>query len=303
MNPNEMISDVRFQANSPGTFGRVTDSEVISYANRGKDMMAQKVIESDVKFFETDEYISFVAGQEEYDIPRILLNGKPTNVERLNSDGTVLRQLSYVPFQEKLRFTGTIQTTLMDAGQAYYLRGRKIGFPPTPQQAMTNAVKLYGIQFPHDMIWFKALSVSASTFVIPPSTDATNMKAGRTSQEIDYYKNARFRSISGSSIGTERICTAYDPITRIVTVSAAMAPIATNDELVLLCEIPDEYHQGLVKYAVGQIAAKDRDRTLYQASMAEFRDQVLSMMTNIDPRAYSESLHIMPPTDLGIDGL
>lgn len=284
MTLDEMISMTRIEANQPSASGEVTDSEIAYYLNRAQSLVALKVMQSDQKYFEQDELLSFVANQEEYDLPRPFRDTRITNVERLNADGTVAGTLTRIRFQEKESF-GTLDAATFNSPWKWYPRERKIGFRPKPTATESNAIRVYGIQLPHDLLYFKAQSVSASTLIIPTSTDATNMLAGRNHIETDYYKNAEFLCIAGTGIGTVVKGLSYSAVTRTLTLTAAAAPIITGDSLVLLSKVPEAYHETLVSYAVMKIAAKGTDGDRYKLAAEDFKNQFQTMSGAIEPRA------------------
>lgn len=282
MTLDEMISMARVEANCPGTGGSVTDSEVAFYLNRGKDFLAQRIIKADMKYFEQDELLSFVANQAEYDIPRIFKDGKISLVERLAAGGTVEGTLEYIRFQDKEEWT-VQEHPHLTSPWVYYLRERKVGFRPVPSATESNAVRVYGPQFPHDLIWLAlpASGHSTTTFTLPVS--GSDLKAGKPHLETDYYKNALFLSITGSNAGVERKCTAYNATTRTVTLESAWS-VAVADQVVLLSKIPEEYHDALVQFAVARIAKKKPDEAVYKLAAANFRDLAESMVSSIQPR-------------------
>jgi hypothetical protein len=299
MTPNEMITDVRQDANMPSAQGRAGDSEILRRLNRAKDVMALKIIESDVKFWEVDEKISFTADTEEYDLPRNLWKGKVTMVERLDSAGKVLRRLDPIRFQEKERYTST-QAPLTGAGTVYWLRGLKIGFAPKPSQALTDAVKVYGIQFPHDMFWGvlpTGSDITTTTFKMPAS--GTDLKAGRLHTEKDYYKNARIRVITGSAgKGVERKITAFNAATQVATIDTAWTVADVQaQEFVVLCDIPEEYHHALVAGAVRTLVSKQKDRTAFELATQTWREAFDQLTRTIEPRNFDFNERVVPPVD------
>jgi len=279
-----MLKRVREEANLPLAAGEANDSEIAYYLNRGQDLVYLKIMQSDQKFFEQDELLSFVANQAEYDIPRPFRDTRITLVERLNPDGTVAGIFRRIRFQEKENWSISTPTANTQVG-VWYPRERKMGFRPVSSVNESNAVRVYGIQKCHDMLYFKAQSVSGSTFVIPPSTDATNMLAGWNHLEIDYYKNAEFLCVSGTGVGTIVKGLSYVPTTRTLTLTAAASPIVTNDSLVLLTKIPEAYHETLIAFAVSKIAAKGPDVDRYTIAEKSFTSHMDRVAGTIEPRA------------------
>lgn len=266
-----MVAMVRVEANLPTSKGRVSDTGIVHFINRAKDLLAPDIIRTDQKYFEVDDTISFVAGQEEYDLSRMVKDQRITLVERLNPDGTVAGKLSYYRFQDKEEFQAPALLGVFPAGRAYYLRDRKIGFKPRPTSNETNAVRVYGIQIPHDLMWntIPAGGLDATHFVID---NTPTIIKGRVKLETDYYRNAVLRVIDGPDTGLERMITAFAPATRLATIDAAWTQAnVTGRQFVLLSKIPEEYHHALVKYAVAQVAAMTPDTTLYELALASFR--------------------------------
>lgn len=291
-----MLSTVRIESNQPSASGEVTDSEIAHYVNRGQSLVALKIMQSDQKFFEQDETLSFVATQETYDIPRPFRDTRITLVERLNSDGSVAGELDRIRFQEKEDYA-IREAAAFNSPWVYYLRERKIGFRPIPSATESNAIRVYGIQLPHDLIYFKATTVAGSTVVIPATSDAANMLAGRNKIETDYYKNAEFLCVAGTGIGTVVKGLSYVAATRTLTLTAAAAPIITGDSLVLLTKIPDAYHETLVSYAVAKIAAKGTDGERYKLAAEDFENQFSTMSSTIEPRTMDGPEVISYPGD------
>jgi len=279
-----MIQTTRVEANLPLTAGEASDSEIVHYINRAQDIEYLKIMQSDQKYFEQDETLSFVANQEQYDFPRPFRDTRITLVERLNPDGSVLGKLDRIRFQQKEDYAVSGVPASSQVG-VWYPRERKIGFKPVPSATESNAVRIYGIQKPHDLIYFKALSVSGSTLTIPLTTDATNMLAGRNKMETDYYKNAEFLCVAGTGIGTVVKGLSYVATTRVLTLTAAAAPIITGDSLVLLSKIPDAYHESLVSYAVMKIMAKGPDVDRHKIAADSFKTQHDILAGTIEPRA------------------
>lgn len=279
-----MLAMVRIESNQPSASGEVTDSEIAYYINRAQSLVGLKIMQSDMKYFEQDETLSFVANQETYDLPRPFRDTRITLVERLNSDGSVAGELERIRFQEKEDFA-VQQAVAFNSPWVYYLRERKIGFRPIPSATESAAVRVYGIQLPHDLLYFKAQSVSGSTFIIPASSDTTNMLAGRNHIETDYYKNAEFLCVAGTGIGTVLKGLSYVAATRTLTLTAAASPVITNDSLVLMSKIPEAYHETLVSYAVVKIAAKGTDGDRYKLAAEDFKNQFSTMASTIEPRA------------------
>lgn len=296
MTADELIALTRVEANLPSSAGEASDSEIIHYINRAQAIEALKIMQSDQKYFEQDELLSFVANQAEYDFPRPFRDNRITNVEKLNPDGTVAGRFVKIRFQEKEDYTVTGTAGGNQVG-VWYPRERKIGFRPTPVSNETNAVRIYGIQLPHDLIYFKALSVSGSTLTIPATTDTTNMLAGRNKLETDYYKNAEFLCVAGTGVGTVVKGLSYVATTRVLTLTSAAAPIITGDSLVLLSKVPDAYHESFISYAVMKIMAKGPDADRYKIAGDSFKAQHDILGGTIEPRAMDGPEVIAYPGD------
>jgi hypothetical protein len=299
---DEIIAMVRVEANLPLAKGRVSDTEIVHYVNRGKDFLAPDIIRVDQKYFEADDTISFVAGQEEYDIPRIFKDQRITLVERLSPDGSVAGRLTYYRFQEKECWESPAVFGVASVGRSYYLRDRKIGFKPRPTGNETNAVRVYGIQIPHDLLvnTIPAGSLDDTHFVID---NTANVVKGRVRTETDYYKNAVLRVIDGPDTGLERRITAFNPASRLATIDVAWTTgNVTGRQFILLSKIPDEYHHALVKFAVAQIAAKTPDTTLYELAIGAFRGVQDNLKRTIPLRRMDDSPKVhyrADPDELG----
>ena len=302
MTPKEMIADVRAECNTPSTQGRVTDTEIMLYLNRAKDLICTKIIEADVKHFESNANISFVADQEEYDIPRIFWQGKVSLVERYDSAGTFVKTVEPMArFQDKEHYSAVANSVSSEqAGDSYYIRGRKIGFKPKPASALTNAVKVYGIQLPHDMFWGTlgtgVADPTVSTFIL----DGGAVLAGRVSDETGYYTNAVVRVLSGTSgRGLERTITAYNAFTKTATIDTnwTIDDVKTQTYCIMGAW-PEPYHHLAVSYAVYKVSAKPpSDEKLARLKRQEWMEGWKQLEDTISPRQVQENEHVHVPWD------
>lgn len=298
MHAKEMIDAVRQQSGVGLILGRAGDTEILGLCNRAKDLLGLKIVEADEKYFETDALINFVAGQEEYDLPRHFKDDVISNVERLKADGTVLQTLDIIPFQRKEDYRIT-PPTVQNSARCAYIRDRKIGFVPKPAANETGAVKVYGIQPPHDMYYGKLPTVvAASSFVLPDA--APDLLAGYAHTEDSYYVNALIRVLEGTDRGLERKVTAYVSATRTITIDTAWTPgNVQTKQFAILCKIPEKYHDAIVQYAVYRLAIKGPkpNRELAAAARLEWAAVYDAMETSIVPRDYASNRYIQPPRD------
>lgn len=299
-----MLADVRQECNLPSAYGVAGDSEITKYLNRAKDLVCQKIIEADQNYFETSDTIDLVAGQEEYDIPRHFKDQKITLVERLRADGTIVRRLSYIRFQDKERYS-TSQVSTEDVGQVYFIRGRKVGIRPAPTASQAAGLKVYGIQFPHDLYYgtFEAAGADLTTTTFKMAASGSKLLAGRLSTESNYYKNAIIRVLTGTvAKGLERTITAFAPATQYATIDTAWTVADVDSKnFVILSTMPEQYHPLMVAYANVKVAKKKKDAALLEMAKEEFKELYGSLIVTIDPRHFDENDHIQPPVDSWMD--
>ena len=302
MNLSELIVDLRVELNMPSATGRFSNNNIAQLMNRAKDLIARRIISHDQRYLETSKLIDFVADTREYDMPAELYQGRISYVERLNADGTVLRRCDPIVFQERERWE-TSNSGLPQAGQVYYIRDRKLGFVPTPTSALTSAVRVYGPQFPPDMVWAALPSgwtTGATTVVMPVATHA-DMKAGRPDSRLDYYKNCVLRMVTGTNTGSEKTISAYAPSTRTLTFPALTATAA--DEYVLLTTLPeDKYREAIKAYAAMKIAYAQGDWAAFKAAQSIWQSEVPPVAggdldDDIKPRHFDQPEYILPPVD------
>jgi len=300
MSIDQLISQARSKANMPGIRGAMSDHEMIDAFNRVQRMVATLILEADEGYFDVeDTTVGFTANTEEADLPQPCAARKITKVTRTDLARPV--DLWPIRFQEKNEYESSQYT----AGQFYYLRGEKIGFKPTPKSTIATNIKLNYQQLPHALHWAQAKTPTTTTFIMPTSTTATPpyLKAGRISQLADYYVNARFRIISGASIGLERKITAYNPATQTITFAAITAgevTAITNYDYVILSPLAEEYQDAGMWGMVVDLAIKTKDVAIKEWAESEVNKLLNKINSSVTPRTLDMGRYIRPPADFDL---
>lgn len=306
MDVKELLTAVRTYANMPAGDGGISNSGIVRFLNSGKDMIARRIIQQDAKHFEVYDDIDLVADQQEYDIPRHFKDGRITLVERRNAAGEVLGKLEYRRFQEK---SSLVDPEWPNEGRGgyYYLRGRKIGLHSIPGESVTDGLRVYGIQMPHDMYWgdVPSTGLTTSAFVMSEThvRDSGDLRAGVCHHETNYYVNAIIRVLTGASArGIERTCTAYNSTTRTWTISTVWTTADVDgQEFVILNPVAEMYPDALIGYALQCLAIPANDsnlRVMGKDMMGEWQNLVLS---DVQPRHMDESQSMPLPVDDSMD--
>jgi hypothetical protein len=302
MHLKQACTRIRIGVNMPRGDGRLSNTNLASFWNTAKDMIARRMIQQDQKHFETFDLIDIVADQQEYDLSGYLNDQRITLVETLNADGEIIGSpVPYTRFQEKEKFR-FVAAPWGSTPRKWYYRGRKIGLTPTPTESVTGGLKVYGIQHPHDELWgtISNTGLTTTAFVIPESSvaDGGLLNAGYCHSETDYYKNAKVRVVTGAAKGTEVTISAFNPATMTATVTPAWTVAdVTGQEFCILSGIPDEYAEARIGYAIRQVGIIQKDRNLVDLGTqlwAEWKDLVVGDVT---PRHMDEPQHMEIPND------
>ena len=300
------IADARSELNQISTGGNFSDHELTKWANRAQQIMASRIMEADQGYFEeSDQSLGFIADQEEYDLPQLLLHRRITKITRTDLSERV--PIDYIRFQERDHYqpTGVFYTGGQTDGRYYYLRGNKLGLKPTPKSTIAANILIHYLQLPHDMYYGDVgATVTTTAFVLPTATSGSAPVAhgGRVSTRPSYYVNARIRMIEGTNLGLEEKITAYNEATRTATVTPAWTVAnVENKNFVILSQLKDEYQQGFVHYMVMKGAKKKSDWPLYRAAKEEFTEVIELIDRDVSPRHTDENVHVRPPGDWDLD--
>ncbi len=308
----EMIQDARRELNMAVGDKQIADDELAAFLNRGQDIMASKVIEADMNFFEeSDATIGFVAEQEEYNLPEEVRNQRISRISRI--DLVTPKPLTRIRFQEKDQYSST--SILVAGGDTnagvYYLRGQRIGLKPTPKITLTANLLINYIRLPAELHWAEAESLTANTLIQPtekaPDDPSPVLLAGRASSEPTYYVGTRLRFITldKKSYGSTHEITAWDVATRKITFTPAvdLSDVSYGEflEYCILTPIPDEYHQGMYAYMMMQAADKLGDAARFKMAEKAFKVVMDNLDNTIEPRVFDENLHVRPPVDQHFD--
>lgn len=315
MTLDEIIKDARSELNEPVNGGIFTDFELAALVNRGQDLIASKIIEADMNFFEqSDQTLAFTSGQEEIPLPAALWDRKITRVTR--TDLTIPKQLTKIRFQDKERYhsSNVFSSGAFTDADVYYLRGNFIGLKPTPAFTYTpvNGVGnllIHYIRMPHELHFCDIGAPTSTTGIIPVSTTGQpKMRAGRVSTTPNYYVGARIRFITPNykSYGSEAVITAFNVNTRTITFSPAVdfsdVPCSVNYvQYVVLTPIPIEYHDILYQYVIWRGAKKKGDSGRESSAMNLWRTLMDNLIETIEPRTYDENVGVRPPVDQYLD--
>lgn len=300
-----MVRKVRIDSGVTTGQTRVNGTTIMDLLNRGQELLATRATERDSGLFEVSETIDFVAGTQEYDLPRPFWNGRIKLVESLDTSGEIAQSpILRVNLQDRARYNVRGGVPGISERFTYYLRGQKIGFTPRPATSQSAAIRIWATQQPHDMFWGVLASgagadLSTTTFRLDAVAFTATVGGGNVPSLTDYLKNARVRLLAGgSSRGVERTITAYNATTKVATIDSAWTVAdVQNSQFVILSGIPDQYHQAMVAFAVLQLAAKDVDESMRTAHEDTWRAAFESMSTAISPRAIDAPDYVMPPAD------
>ncbi len=304
---DQLIAIVRNKMNEPSQNGYAVDTEIADWLNEAQDRYVTMIVEADMSFFEeVNQTITFIIDQDEYDLPFEIRNRKISSVVR--TDLAAELTLDRVRPQEAQQVTGLLPQSIVRGG-LYYLRGNKIGFKPTPQNAPASAnIKITFVRKVAHMLWADVGSADNSgaggvgRFVLPNS--GATLRAGRASTEAGYYVHERIRLITGDEVGFEARVTAYDPKTRIVTLDAAWPDTPSTidgDQFVFMSPIPEEYHPLLSWYASGSIPTKSRDSEMFALGEAKMEKLEEQLKNTIEPRSFDENRHVRSAPDDFLD--
>lgn len=124
-----------------------SDAELYRYLTMGQNKVMSKIVEMDQNFFEYTEYVSYVADQEQYDLPTDIFMGKLICAEYVDSQGNKSK-ISKIKKSSRNDYairSGTYNG-LNYATPVYYLTGMKICFLPIPTSTEANKVLLTYVQ-------------------------------------------------------------------------------------------------------------------------------------------------------------
>lgn len=274
MTPERMVALARTLLNEAGIQGFWGDAELVGYLALAQDHFASKVQEADQEYFSDTFTLDWVAGQEWYSLPARARDRRLTNMERI--DGAAAVPVPILPQRRADRY----RPLPPDADRWYYLRANQVGFFPLPTVTQGGIVEVTYVRRLTPMQYGTFSAVNSATQQTLRATGDAALK-GETLLEADLYRGARIALTGGTGAGQERLITAWDPVTRKITVDSAWSPAPDGASVYeILTDIPAEFHEGLVKYALVQAAEKDEDSTGMVATWKADAGLVIAQLVN-----------------------
>lgn len=125
-----------------------TDAQLKEFINRSYMTVYSIIANSRQEFFVTTQDISYVAGTATYALTTA--TAKIVLVERFDQDPVVT--LTPVDITEKNKYQRRSGVVVAPGEERYYLQGNSIGFTPTPNEAISNAVRVYAVRAPTKLV-------------------------------------------------------------------------------------------------------------------------------------------------------
>ncbi len=236
------------------------------------------IIKAAQDYFATQKTISFVSGQQHYDLPGNTI--KIRYLEKTDSDPDEV--ITPIVPDRRLQYTDSEDSTDDDDALDHfaYVYGNLIGIVPNMASG-TGSVNVLIIRRLPDLSYGTCSGTPTTTELILPATPTL----GKTSIVNDYYNDATVRIISGTGVGGSSVASDYVGSTRALTISLTVAP--TNASVYAFdCDIPVEYHPAVAMYAakLAKGGRDGRDVTVIKEIHQEWVLQMMDGLTRIESK-------------------
>lgn len=134
--------------------GNWSDAQVARAINRSAKEVYNQIVNMNQEHFAIKSSITWVSGTEQYTLPAFSFTPQ-TSPQRIilmeYVNGTYKQSLRRVPIQDKEQYQGMSLVRNARAGY-WYLFGNKVGFKPTPNISLANAVDVYHVPALVDLV-------------------------------------------------------------------------------------------------------------------------------------------------------
>jgi len=175
-----------------------SDSILLAYIQEGIDTLVDDVVEADEDYFAWYQDYDFVSGQALYDLPPGFIR-----VRKLEyiAGGTKVPILESRAAEDDESGIGISLTPASGNQFTYALVGDQINLDPTPGAAVSNAMRLWQIRKPPDLVYGIPVAATASTIRFQMADTLTGVAADTND---DAYNGCWVAIVSGVGIGQRR---------------------------------------------------------------------------------------------------
>lgn len=239
MNPVKMLEQLRNNIGE-ATAQNWQDEELLRHLDGSQAWLQSKLATLDNGMFRAEYSFDLVSDQELYKLPPRLM--KINFVEY--TIGSIVVKIK--PATEMHRSAYDLTGQL-----GYYARGRRIGIVPTPNSALTGAIKVYHAERLPELEYGTMQSVTK----LAATANATD----------DYYNGCELVIYGGTgTVGDRAFISDYTGSTQTFTLDSdgwteGSTPDSTTTYYIV-CKIPEEYQNLMILRATIHALAKDEDQ-------------------------------------------
>ena len=292
----EMIQKAKRLVKSPELDESDLTSEVDSaltkeswagWINDSQDYHMNLIIQSAQDYFGTLGTVSVSSGTQEYSLPSGLIQLRMVG----RTDITPNKVLYPLDITKKLFYQTSYDIEDPYLRREYtYLWNHSLGIVPEPSGDET--INIWYIRRLPKLSYGTADAVGATSITL-----ASSPSLGETSNEDDYYNDARIYIVSASTNAGQTVTVSdYDGSTREATVTWSSGEPTGTVVYSIVCDIPEQFHSAVYTYA--SILAKISDDEDWSSLGVLHEKLVGNMIDALIPRTSQEARYVYYEKDL-----